>query len=125
MRNIEELKNALKNNVILVWNDPDPIEGNDYTINYVENIEEFESSWPILIQYGGGSEALVFLHEILVKNLAGKRVRLIEMIDQYPVEPGMTGTIRHQDDIGQLHIIWDNGRHLALVPGEDLYEILD
>ena len=69
MKSINELKTALKNNVTLIWNDPDPIGGNDYTITFVEELdeEEFDEYTPILIQYGGGSEAEVFLHEILYK----------------------------------------------------------
>ena len=69
MKNLQELKDALQNNTPLVWNDPDPIEGNDYTITFVEDIDndEFDISYPILIQYGEGSESQVFLHEILYK----------------------------------------------------------
>ena len=28
------------------------------------------------------------------------------------------------DDIGQIHVIWESGGRLALVPGVDEYEIL-
>jgi hypothetical protein len=38
MKTINELINAWKNNVPLVWNDPDPIESNDYTITYIEEL---------------------------------------------------------------------------------------
>ena len=55
----------------------------------------------------------------------GDRVRLIKMEDPYsPVESGTEGTIRLVDDIGQLHIDWDNGRTLAIVPEIDKYELL-
>ena len=68
---IEELKQAIANKIPLVWDDPDPIPGNDYAITYIEDlesIEELDRYTPILIQYnGGGSEAQVFLHEILLK----------------------------------------------------------
>lgn len=72
MKNLAELKTALENNVPLVWDDPDPIPGNDYTITYVEPItpeleEDFDNEFPILIQYGEGSEAEVYLDEILIK----------------------------------------------------------
>ncbi len=73
MRTLAELKQAIAENKQLVWNDPDPIDGNDYTINFIEEIdEEFNDDdfvdYPILIQYNDfGSEAQVFLHEILVK----------------------------------------------------------
>ena len=73
MRSLLELKQALAENKQLVWNDPDPIKGNDYTINFIEDIdEEFDeddfSMYPILIQYNDfGSEAQVYLHEIILK----------------------------------------------------------
>ena len=73
MKSVIELKQAIAENKQLVWNDPDPIKGNDYTINFIEDIdEEFNDDdmvdYPILIQYNDfGSEAQVYLHEILVK----------------------------------------------------------
>lgn len=68
MKTIEELNRAWVNNLILVWNDPDPIKGNDYTISYIEDLNDLDEDSPILIQYNnGGSEAQVFLHEILIK----------------------------------------------------------
>jgi hypothetical protein len=68
MKSIKELQEAISNGTVLVWNDPDPIEDNDYTITYIETIDdEFDEDTPILIQYGGGSEAEVFLHEIVKK----------------------------------------------------------
>ncbi len=69
MRNFKELRAAIKTGTPLIWNDPDPIEGNDYTISYIEDIpEDIGRRDPILIQYNDGeSEAQVFLHEILKK----------------------------------------------------------
>lgn len=67
MKSFDELKQAIASNKKMVWNDPDFIEGNDYTITYIEPIDDdFERDNPILIQYGEGSEAQVFLHEILL-----------------------------------------------------------
>ena len=57
---------------------------------------------------------------------AGTRIKLIEMNDPWnPVEPGTEGTVRLVDDIGQIHMKWDNGRTLALVPGQDEFEIIN
>ena len=47
------------------------------------------------------------------------------MTDPYPVEPGTMGTITSIDGIGQIQVNWDNGRTLAVIPGEDEYEILE
>jgi hypothetical protein len=69
MKTIKQLKEALKTKKTLVWNDPDPINGNDYTIFFIEEIgDDFEYDTPIFIQYNKGrSEAQVFLHEIIIK----------------------------------------------------------
>jgi hypothetical protein len=71
MKSLAELKQAIADKKELVWNDPDPIKGNDYTIIFIEDIDdEFEEDivdYPIFIQYGGGSEAQVYLHEIILK----------------------------------------------------------
>ena len=50
---------------------------------------------------------------------------LLSMNDPYsPVESGMRGTVQSVDDIGQLLMKWDNGRSLALIPGEDSFRRL-
>lgn len=57
---------------------------------------------------------------------AGTRIKLIEMNDPWnPVEPGTKGTVEFVDDIGQIHMKWDNGRTLALVPGQDEFKIIN
>lgn len=54
---------------------------------------------------------------------AGTRIELISMEDPYmPVEPGTKGTVVCVDDMGQIHMKWDNGRTLALVPSEDNFK---
>ena len=74
---IKKLKEAIKKGLTLKWNDPDPIKGNDYTISFIEDLEAIEDGedftvldWadiPVLIQYGGGSEAEVWISEISLK----------------------------------------------------------
>ena len=60
------------------------------------------------------------------EELKDKRVRLISMDDPYTkLESGDEGTIQFTDGIGQIHVKWDNGSILALIPEEDQYIILD
>jgi hypothetical protein len=62
-----KIKELINNTKQLVWNDPDPIKGNDYKVTYIEPInEDFDEDTPILIQYGGGSEAQVFASELSI-----------------------------------------------------------
>ena len=53
----------------------------------------------------------------------GTRIRLIEMDDPYTKLPqGLQGTVRFVDDIGTIHVGWDNGSSLGLIEGEDRFE---
>lgn len=54
----------------------------------------------------------------------GTRIELIHMDDPYgPIEPGAQGTVDSVDDAGTLHMRWDNGRTLGIVPGEDQFKV--
>lgn len=44
----------------------------------------------------------------------GDRIELLYMEDSQAVPEGTKGTIKYIDDIGQLHMSWDNGRSLAV-----------
>ena len=55
----------------------------------------------------------------------GTRLILLSMNDQHhPVESGTRGTVEQVDDMGTIHMKWDNGRGLGLVPGEDEFRRL-
>ncbi len=55
----------------------------------------------------------------------GDRVRLIAMgQDPCPVPPGTLGTVWAVDALGTVHVVWDNGRTLGLVPQVDRYDLV-
>ena len=56
----------------------------------------------------------------------GTRVELIHMDDPYNTKlyPGCQGTVRCVDDMGTIHVSWDCGSGLGLVPGEDAWKKL-
>lgn len=55
----------------------------------------------------------------------GTRIELISMEDPYaPIYPGTKGTVAFVDDMGTLHMKWDNGRTLGIIPGEDDFRVL-
>lgn len=56
----------------------------------------------------------------------GKRVRIIKCGDVCSPRPyGLEGTVHSVDDIGTVHVNWDNGSMLGLIPGEDEWEYVD
>jgi len=59
------------------------------------------------------------------EKLKGKRVKLIKMNDPQAPPSGTHGTIKGTDDIGQIHVNWDNGSTLAIQPVGDEYLIFD
>ena len=55
---------------------------------------------------------------------SGTRIRLGHMEDKQAVPDGTEGTVLAVDDQGQLMMKWDNGRTLAVIPGEDSFSII-
>lgn len=55
----------------------------------------------------------------------GCRVELVGMDDRQAPPKGTKGTVRHVDDIGTIHILWDTGSSLGVVPGIDMVRRLD
>ena len=55
----------------------------------------------------------------------GDRVRLVRTGDPYTtLICGDLGTVRRIDSLGTIHVDWDSGSKLGLVPGEDSWVIL-
>ena len=54
----------------------------------------------------------------------GARVELVSMDDIQAPPVGTRGTVRFVDDIGSVHVSWDNGSSLALAYGVDSCWIL-
>jgi len=60
---------------------------------------------------------------VIKKNYTkGTRVRTIQMNDPVGVPSGTKGTVTSVDDLGQIHVQWDTGSNLALVPNVDRFE---
>ena len=52
----------------------------------------------------------------------GTRLQADHMDDPYkPIPPGTQGTVDFVDDAGQIHMLWEGGRTLALIPGIDRF----
>lgn len=62
---------------------------------------------------------------MLTSNKVNDRVKLVFTSDQYCNLPtGTEGTVILVDDMGTVHVKWDNGTRLGLIPGEDKWKTL-
>jgi len=64
---------------------------------------------------------LVMLRE---KYPTGTMVRLISMNDEQAPPVKTVGEVRFVDDAGSIHVHWQNGSSLAVIPDVDIVEIL-
>ena len=55
----------------------------------------------------------------------GCRVKLVKMNDDQAPPVGTCGTVSFVDDIGTIHVKWDNGSSLGVVFGEDSCKKID
>lgn len=52
----------------------------------------------------------------------GTKIKCIHMNDDcHPVPDGTLGTVQFVDDVGTIHVGWENGSSLGLVSGEDQF----
>ncbi len=55
-------------------------------------------------------------------DLAPRRVRLVRTSDPHTsLTPGAEGTVTHVDDTGTVHVRWDYGGTLGLLPRHDVW----
>lgn len=50
---------------------------------------------------------------------------MIHMEDKRPIPPGTEGTVDFVDDMGTVHMKWENGRTLGIIPNEDEFEVIN
>lgn len=54
----------------------------------------------------------------------GTKVMLHEMAGEPQMQDGVKGEVKFVDDIGQIHVLWENGSRLALHLEEDSFEVI-
>lgn len=54
----------------------------------------------------------------------GTVIRLRSMNNEPDMPEGITGRVTFVDDIGQIHMAWENGHSLPLVASEDSFQVI-
>lgn len=55
----------------------------------------------------------------------GSRIEVVNMDDTQAVPPGTQGKVDFVDDMGTIHVSWDNGSTLGLIDGQDDFVLLE
>ena len=67
-----------------------------------------------------------YLAQLRKQYPVGTKIQLISMRDEkYPIPPGTVGEVTHIDDMGSIHMNWQNGSSLALIPEVDSFKVLE
>lgn len=64
------------------------------------------------------------IKQIKEKYVEGTKIELIKMYDLQAPPSKIKGFIEHVDDMGTLHIRWENGSSLGLVVGVDEFKVI-
>lgn len=65
------------------------------------------------------------LEDLRLKYPAGCRVELLRMDDVQAPPIGTFGTVDVVDDLGTIHVTWDNGSRLGVAYGIDICRRID
>ena len=66
-----------------------------------------------------------YLAQLRKQYPVGTKIQLISMRDEkYPILPGTIGVVTHIDDLGSIHMKWQNGSSLAIIPEVDSFKVL-
>ena len=82
----------------------------------------------------GGSKLTTYIYiepktikmsDLTIYDLLNKRVRLIEMLEDYdPIKPGTEGLV-YNVGADVINVRWDDGRSLGMIWGLDKFEIIN
>ena len=95
-------------------------------ITRIMTLEELEDVFNILERQINHKElSKEEIKAIKEKYIPGTKLELIKIYDYInPVPSGATGEVINIDDVGTIHITWDNGSTLGLIVGIDEFKII-
>lgn len=60
------------------------------------------------------------------QELEGRTIRLVRCEDPHTrLQPGLTGVVTLVDGAGTIHVLWEDGHRLGLIPGIETWEVAD
>lgn len=97
----------------------------DDNITKITDLSELEELILILYKQSNAKEyTKEEVEQIKQQYIAGTKIELIKMYDLQAPPTGTKGFIDFVDDIGTIHMKWENGSTLGLVVGTDEFKII-
>ena len=67
-----------------------------------------------------------YLEQLRKQYPKGTKLQMITMRNEkYPIPPGTVGEVTHIDDMGSIHMKWENGSFLAIIPEVDSFRVAE
>lgn len=89
------------------------------------HIDFIEATYLYTAKHPSTSAGLRYVEGDLYDETPERIVRLISTSDPHTrLAPGVTGRIESTDDAGTVHILWEDGSRLGLIPGQDRWEMV-
>lgn len=66
-----------------------------------------------------------YLEQLRKQYPKGTKLQMITMRNEkYPILPGTIGEVTHIDDMGSIHMKWQSGSSLAIIPEVDSFRVV-
>lgn len=97
----------------------------DEKIEKIITIQELEDIFEMYKKQSNKKELTqIEINSLKEKYIKGTKIELIKMYDIQEIKPKTKGVVDFVDDIGQIHIKWENGMSLPLNIGVDEFKII-
>ena len=97
----------------------------DEKIEKIITIQELEDIFEMYKKQSNKKELTqIEINSLKEKYIKGTKIELIKMYDIQEIPPKTKGVVDFVDDIGQIHIKWENGMSLPLNIGVDEFKII-
>ena len=97
----------------------------DDNITKITDLSELEELILILYKQSNAKEyTKEEVEQIKQQYVAGTKIELIKMYDLQALPAGTKGFIDFVDDLGTLHMIWENKSTIGLVVGVDEFKVI-
>ena len=93
--------------------------------DWLQSLKGADGITPDMSSYATKTDIAAYLEQLRKQYPKGTKLQLISMRNEkYPILPGTVGEVTHIDDIGNIHVRWQNDSSLAIIPEVDSFRVV-